>query len=216
MDKNMQTCLTNIELMEMEQRKRTNLINSIGGFKSLALIGTIDKLGRTNLAVFNSIVHISANPPLVGFITRPDSVERHTLSNILETGYYTINHVNQAIYKEAHQTSARYPKEVSEFDAADLMCEYKNEFMAPYVQQSFIQLGIQFKQRIDIEINGTSMLIGQIMKAYFPGNCWCEDGFVDIEKAQTITCSGLDSYHLTTRISRLSYAKPGKELSVID
>jgi flavin reductase (DIM6/NTAB) family NADH-FMN oxidoreductase RutF len=212
----MQTCLTNIELMEMEQRKRTNLINSIGGFKSLALIGTIDKQGKTNLAVFNSIVHISANPPLVGFIIRPDSVERHTLSNIIETGYYTINHVNQAIYKEAHQTSARYPKEVSEFDATDLTCEYKNEFIAPYVQQSYIQLGIQFKQRIDIEINDTTMLIGQITKAYFPGNCWCEDGFLDIEKAQTITCSGLDSYHFTTRLSRLSYAKPDKKPTVID
>jgi hypothetical protein len=34
------------------------------------------------------------------------------------------------------------------------------------------------------------------------------DGFVDLEKAGTLTCSGLDSYHKTARIARLSYAKP--------
>ena len=212
----MQTSLTTIQLMEMEQRKRANLINSIGGFKSLCLIGTQDTNGKTNLAVFNSIIHIGANPPLIGFIVRPDSVERHTLSNILETGYYTINHVNQAIYKQAHQTSARYAKEISEFAATGLIEEYKDGLSAPYVQQSFIQMGIQFKQRIDFEINGTLMIIGQITQAYFPADCWCEDGFLDIEKAQTITCSGLDSYHVTARINRLSYAKPDKDSTVIE
>lgn len=33
------------------------------------------------------------------------------------------------------------------------------------------------------------------------------DGFIDLEKAQTITCSGLDSYHTTLPLARLSYAK---------
>ena len=42
-------------------------------------------------------------------------------------------------------------------------------------------------------------------------NIICEDGFVDIEKAATITISRLDSYHETKRISRPSYAKPGIE-----
>jgi len=34
------------------------------------------------------------------------------------------------------------------------------------------------------------------------------DGFIDLENAETITCSGLDSYHKTQKIWRLSYAKP--------
>lgn len=207
----MQTELSYNDLMAMEQRKRANLINCIGGFKSLCLIGTADDTGNSNLAVFNSIVHIGANPPLIGFIVRPDSVERHTLSNILQTKYYTINHVNAAIFKQAHQTSARYSKEISEFEAAELIAEYKNDFKAPFVQQSFIQLGVEFVQRTEIEINGTILIIGRIQCASFPANCWCEDGFLDLEKAQTITCNGLDSYHTTQRLARLSYAKPDKE-----
>ncbi|MFN6039875.1 MAG: flavin oxidoreductase, partial [Bacteroidota bacterium] len=70
------------DILSFEQRYRATFINSIGGFKSVALIGTKNSSGQTNLAIFNSLVHIGANPPLLGFIVRPDSVERHTLENI--------------------------------------------------------------------------------------------------------------------------------------
>ena len=200
--------ITNKELMQMEQRERAHLINSVGGFKSVCLIGTVDVSGQTNLAIFNSIVHIGANPPLISFIMRPDSVERHTLSNILSVGYYTINHLNETIYRQAHQTSARYPKEVSEFDATGLTPKYKNDFKAPYVKESNVQLGIEFKERINLSINNTIMIIGEIKEMYFPADCLQVDGYLDIEKAGTIACTGLDSYHSTNRIERLPYAKP--------
>jgi flavin reductase (DIM6/NTAB) family NADH-FMN oxidoreductase RutF len=199
----------------MEKRLRGNLINSVGGFKSVCLIGTIDKVGQTNLAIFSSIVHIGASPPLIAFIVRPDSVERNTLTNIIETGYYTMNHLNENIYKNGHQTSARYPKEISEFDAVGLTKEFKDKFLAPYVEESNIKLGIQFKERIDLTINGTILIIGEIQHLYFPKDCLFDDGFLDIEKANTISCSGLDSYHKTQRIARLSYAKQNQNSYVI-
>ena len=204
----MNTSLSNAQIMDMEQRKRAQLINSISGFRSVALIGTIDTQGQTNLAIFSSIVHIGSNPPLLGFIMRPDSVERHTLSNIMETGCYTINHINSSMYEKAHQTSARYPKSVSEFDAAQLTPVFKNDFVAPFVAESQIQIGMEFRERIEININQTSMIIGEIKFVHYPTNCLLEDGFIDIEKAGTITSTGLDSYHTTQVLKRLEYAKP--------
>ena len=203
----MKVQITASDLIQMEQRKRAHLINSVGGFKSVCLIGTVDKIGQTNLAIFSSIVHIGANPPLISFIMRPDSVERHTLANILETGSYTINHLNASIYKQAHQSSTRYAKEVSEFDATGLSTEYKGNCKAPFVKESNVQLELDFKQRIDLTINNTIMIIGEIKNIYFPEGCMQEDGFLDIEKAGTITCSGLDSYHLSKSLARLPYAK---------
>lgn len=200
--------LTYAEIMAMEQRKRAHLINSVGGFKSVCLICTADKQGQTNLAIFSSVVHIGANPPLISFIMRPDSVERHTLANILETGVYTINHVNESIYQQAHQTSAKYPKEISEFDTTGLSKEYKNEYPAPFVKESVVQLAVDFKERIDLTINGTILIIGEIRDLYFPEDCLQEDGYLDIEKAGTVSCTGLDSYHSTRRLQRLPYAKP--------
>ena len=204
----MNTTLSNAQIMDMEQRKRAQLINSISGFRSVALIGTTDTKGQTNLAIFSSIVHIGSNPPLLSFIMRPDSVERHTLTNILETGFYTINHINAGIYEKAHQTSARYPKNVSEFDATGLTPAFKNDFVAPFVAESHIQIGMEFKERINISINQTSMIIGEIKFVHYPDNCLLDDGFVDIEKAGTITSSGVDSYHTTQLLQKLEYAKP--------
>ena len=204
----MQNHLSYGEIMALEQRYRASLINSLGGFKSVCLIGTKNTSNQTNLAIFNSLVHIGANPPLIGFIVRPDTAERHTLSNILATNYYTINHINETIYEQAHQTAARYDASVSEFDATQLIADYKHDFAAPYVQQSHVQLGVEFKQRIDLTINGAIFIIGEIKHVYYPQECLSNSGFVDLELAKTITCSGLYSYHTTQLLGRLSYAKP--------
>ena len=127
------THLSKKVLLEMDSRKRANLINSLTGFKSIGLIGTKNKAGTNNLAIFNSFVHLGANPALLGFISRPDAHLRHTVSNILETKYFTVNHINEEIYKQAHQTSARYSEETSEFDACGLSREFKDGFYATFV-----------------------------------------------------------------------------------
>jgi flavin reductase (DIM6/NTAB) family NADH-FMN oxidoreductase RutF len=202
-------------IMSLDKNKRVQLINSLGGFKSVSLIGTSDLEGNTNLAIFSSIFHIGANPPLIGLIFRPSPPERNTYNNIIGTGFYTINHINESIYRQAHQTSARYDQTESEFEITNLKPEYKDNFFAPYVAESNIQLGIEFKETITIPINNTTMIIGEITQIYIPENCLSEDGFVDIEKANSITCSGLDSYHKTVQLDRLSYAKPNQEITSI-
>lgn len=211
----MEVFLTHENIAQLEKLERAALINSITGFKSLSLIGTVDTQQQTNLAVFNSVVHLGANPALMGFIVRPDSVERHTLSNIEEMRYFTINHVHKQIYQQAHQTAARYGKDISEFEACGLTPVYLNEFNSPFVKESAIKIGLEYAERIDIALNSTILVIGKIMQLYFPENAWCLDGYVDIEKAGTIACSGLDSYHETHRLARLGYAKPDKETTRI-
>ena len=204
----MLTHFTNLQLADIEKRKRIALINSLIGFKSLNLIGTSNKEGQTNLAIFNSVMHIGADPALLGFISRPNSVERHTVENIQQVGYYTINHVNATIFEKAHQTSARYDKDQSEFDATGLNAVYKNNFAAPFVQESHIQMGLILKEIISIKSNNTDLVIGEIVDLYFPAEIWQEDGYLDIEKAGTVAGSSLDGYHNTQLIKRMKYAKP--------
>jgi flavin reductase (DIM6/NTAB) family NADH-FMN oxidoreductase RutF len=201
------------DIENLEKQQRVHFINSLGGFKSVALVGTSDVNRNSNLGIFSSFFHIGANPPLLGMIFRPSPPERDTMRNIMDTSFYTVNHVNETIYKQAHQTSARYDAAISEFDATGLLTEYKNDFFAPFVSESAIQLGIEFREKVDILINNTIMIIGEIVQVYIPEDCLFKDGFIDIEKANTITCSGLDSYHKTLQLDRLSYAKPNKEIT---
>jgi len=192
----------------MEQRYRATFINSLGGFKSVSLVGTKNKAGKTNLAIFNSIFHLGANPPLVGMVVRPDSVERHSYENILETGFYTLNHLNQSIFINAHQTSARYKREESEFEKCKLTETYLNNFKAPYVKESSVKVGLLLRDTKRIELNDTIIVIGEIKQVHLEESIISPDGFIDLEAAGSITCSGLDSYHKTERMGRLSYAKP--------
>jgi len=202
------TSLNTADFANMDQRYRAAFFNSLGGFKSLTLVGTINSEGNTNLSVVSSVFHIGANPPLIGMIFRPESAERHTLDNIMDAGFYTFNHVKKEFYQQAHQTSARYDKSVSEFDTCGLQPWYSENMKAPYVLESNIRLGIKFAQRIDLTINGTVMVLGEIIETFFPTDCLEIDGFVNLEKAGTITVSGLDSYHTTQLLARLPYAKP--------
>ena len=203
--------ITKENIFEFEKLYKTNLINSLSGFKSANLIGTISPEGKTNLAIFSSVIHVGANPPLMGLLMRPVTVQRHTYTNIKETGFYTINHINKDILKQAHQTSARYDEDISEFDACGLTPEYSQNIIAPYVKESGIKIGLKFVEEHEIKSNSTIFMVGEIQEVIIPDDALLNDGYLDIETAGTVGISGLDSYHNTERIARLAYAKPGVE-----
>lgn len=207
--------ITKENIEAFETRYRAKFINSLSGFKSANLIGTIGEKG-TNLCIVSSAVHLGAHPPLIGIIIRPDVSPRHTLNNILNTGYCTLNHVNENIIKEAHQTSARYPEEVSEFDACHLTEEYLGETKVPFVKEANIKMLLKFVREIPIEENGTHFLIMAIVDVYLDKKIVADDGLVDIEKAKTVCVSSLDSYHSTQAVGRLSYAKADVKTSFFD
>lgn len=193
----------------MDKRYRTNFINSLSGYKSANLIGTVSPNGVSNLAIFSSVVHLGADPALVCFINRPHTVERQTLENIYATGYYTINHVSQHFYQQAHQTSARYSAEVSEFSETGLLEQHTN-FSAPYVADSSLKYGVKFAQAIDIELNQTLLVIGEVVEVICDRDSIESDGKINIEKLGSVAVSGLDEYHLASSLGRLAYAKPNR------
>ncbi len=130
-------------------------------------------------------------------------------------GFYTINHIHKSVFKKAHQTSARYAEEISEFEAVQLTSEFSEIHLAPYVKESLIKISVKFEEEYHIKINDTILMIGSIIETFLPQDCLMNDVFIDIEKAGTVTISGLDSYQETVRLARLSYAKPGLPLTKI-
>lgn len=193
----------------MEPGFRAQFINSLSGFKSVNLVGTCDAQGRENLAIVSSVVHLGANPPLMAMVTRPRSVERHTVENLMATSFFTLNHVSSAFVEAAHQTSARYARDQSEFAQVGLTPWYSEAFPAPYVAESALRIGLRWRESKLIELNDTELIIGEIDEVHLDSMAWREDGSVDIEALGSVALSGLDSYHTTQRLRRLAYAKPG-------
>jgi flavin reductase (DIM6/NTAB) family NADH-FMN oxidoreductase RutF len=199
---------TSADINALEQRKRATFINTLAGVKQVALVGSQNQHQQTNLAIFNSVVHIGANPPLWGLIFRPDTVRRDTLTNILAQQEYTINYVSPEFVAQAHQTSAKYEQQQSEFDAVGLHAEYLSNFNAPFVKEAVVKIGLKFEERIDIKVNNTIMIIGSIQSITLNENLLGDDGFVLLN--EVLACSGLDAYYQPQLIKRMAYAKPNQ------
>ncbi|WP_404403076.1 flavin reductase family protein [Idiomarina seosinensis] len=199
----------------MDNRKRVQFINSLSGFKSANMIGTSSRKNNDNLAIISSVVHLGTNPPLLGFILRPHSVDRHTLDNIKDTGVYTVNQVHAGIYKAAHQTSARYARELSEFEETGLTAERYDGFHAPFVSESKLSMGVKLVEVATITHNDTEFVIGEIQWVRTEESAIQDDGLVDLEALDTVAVSGLDRYHKSSALARLSYAKPDQEVREI-
>ena len=200
------------DILNMEHRFRVNFINGLSGYKSANLVGTVDSQGATNLAIVSSVVHLGADPALMGLVTRPRSVARHTIENLAQTGVYTINHVVDAIVPQAHQTSARYPREESEFEHTGLTPAWVVGFAAPKVAESTLSVGLRLREIKHLDINDTDFVIGEVQWVELDGRALGEDGFIDLVTLGTACVSGLDCYHSAPpRVGRFHYAKPASK-----
>lgn len=194
------------ELLSLDTRYRANLINSLIGFKPVQLLGTKNLAGETNLAPFSQIVHLGANPALIGVVFRPETVARHTLENIRAKGWVTFNHIKADFLKEAHLASAKW--EGSEFKACGLTELYREGIDAPFVAEALVQSAGSPVAEYPIEENGTLLLVVRIEGIWVPEAIVGNDGYLNIEMAGSLCASGLDGYHSTQLIERLAYARP--------
>ncbi|WP_127846570.1 flavin reductase family protein [Psychroflexus aestuariivivens] len=202
--------ITKKEILDMPRLERMHLINSCGGVKSANLIGTISNQDISNLAVFNSVIHLGSNPPMLCFMLRPITVARHTYDNMKSTGEFTVNHIHQDFIQQAHQTSAKYNENESEFEAVNLDTYFLPEFKAPFVKFSAIQIGCRFVNEYHIKEQNCHLIIGEIEHLRFEDNLQHKDGWLDLSKAKTAGIIGLDGYVATELLDRFAYARPNE------
>ena len=200
--------ITHSEWDSLSKVHRLNLINSCTGYKSANLIGTKSAQGNTNLAVFSSITHLGSNPAMLGFILRPNVVARNTYDNLKSNGYFTVNHIAQNIIAQAHQTSASYNAEESEFEIVNLTEEYLSEIDVPFVKESPVKLLCKYLNEYEIKENNTIHIIAAIEEIHFKEEIVHEDYWLQLDKADVVTVNGLDGYCLPKIVDRFDYARP--------
>jgi len=196
------------DIDKLDKVFRINLINSCSGYKSANLIGSKSKSGIANVAVFSSIVHLGSNPPLLGFFLRPSEIfPRNTYTNIKETGIYTINSIYKEIINDAHHTSAKYDKTISEFNMTDLNEEYINNIYPPFVENSPIKIEMMFQEEIKIKANKCKLIVGKIVSLYIEKKLLGKDGFLSLYKGKIPTISGCDGYSIPEIYQRKEFQK---------
>lgn len=192
-------------------RYRAQFFNCLSGFKPLHLLGTKSKENQNNLAVFSQVFHIGANPPYLGVLFRPDTVERHSLKNIRETGFFTLNHVPVSHVEQAHHTAAKFADNESEFEKCGFTPIMNTGFWAPFVEESPLRLGLSLHEIIEIKANNTILVVGKIEEIHFLESAVKKDGYLDLNTLNVACCTGMDAYHATEKISRFNYAETDKK-----
>jgi flavin reductase (DIM6/NTAB) family NADH-FMN oxidoreductase RutF len=134
-------------------------------------------------------------------------VERHTLSNILDTHSYTINHIHLDILEQAHHCSARYPRDISEFTASGLTQHFEPDIPAPFVAESRFRFALDLVDTLPITANDTILIIGKIRLIQIPEEHLADDGSIDLPALGSLASTALDTYFQLGNATRLPYAK---------
>jgi len=195
------------DIKTLDRKFRLNLINSLTGVKPANLIGTTSNDKKDNLAIFSSLVHLGSNPAQIGMVTRPQTDQlKDTYANILETGYYSINHVSESFIKKAHYTSAKLEKEDSEFDVMNLEREFIGDFVAPFVAESKVKIGMRHLESMDLP-NGCIFIIGEIVLVELSDDDINEKGQLDHASYNGVGVGGLNSYYSLSKLDTFPYVR---------
>ena len=70
---------------------------------------------------------------------------------------------------------------------------------------------MQFKEEHHFKINGTIMVIGEIIGMYIKEDLLKDDGFIDLAQGKVTAINGLDGYSIPKLKTRLPYQRPKKK-----
>ena len=196
------------DIKSLDRVNRLKLINSITGVKPANLVGTKSKKGVSNLAIMSSVVHLSSDPALIGFITRPcGKYRRDTYNNIMQQQQFTINHIIENDIEKAHYTSAKFDESISEFEACGFHEEYIDGIEAPFVKQSAIKIGLQYIEHVSIKSSNTTLIVGEVIHISVPDEIIDKNGYMDLGASKSVGISGLNSYYSLSHIESFPYAR---------
>lgn len=173
-----------IDPKALAQRQRYGLMISIIQPRPIAWVSTINAEGRPNLAPFSYFTGVSAKPCTVCFApaNNRDGGKKDTLANIEETKEFVVNVATESTDRQMVQSSAEYPRGVSEFEAAGLTAKPCTVVRPPRVQESPIALECKLRQVVKISAGpgGGNLVIGEVVHIHIDDAIW-KDGKVSHE-----------------------------------
>jgi flavin reductase (DIM6/NTAB) family NADH-FMN oxidoreductase RutF len=135
--------------------------------RPIGWIGSVSGAGVRNLAPFSFFNAVAASPPTVLFSTiRTGGARKDTLSNVEETGVFTVNVVTEEVVEAMNVTSGRYDPSVDEFELAGLTAVAGTVVDAPMVGEAKANLECRLSQVVPIGTDGpmaASIVIGEVV-----------------------------------------------------
>jgi len=195
-----------------EPRFRAQFFNSLGGPRQVGLLTSFSPQGVANAAVFSQTLHVSANPPQLGFLFRPLTAEHQGLRYVRAQGCFGFHVLSGGITQaqQLHQCSAKYPEGESELDAVGLSCEVFETLHAPRIHDAVVAYGLKLTEEHELA-NGTILVVGSVAEVHLHSSVAVNQRGHAQHPEDLLLAQGLDTYHHSNALVALSYAQPGTQ-----
>ena len=179
----------------MEPREYATLISP----RVVALITTMDNLGKANAAPFSFVGPLSFDPPLVYFAIGPG---KRTLKNVLETKEFVMNIVSESFGQKAVNCALRADEYVDKMKKSGLETKRSKHVKPPSIKGSPVILECQVTEFIEPKESDHVVVVGKVVHAECAKT---KDGHPDIK--DILMHIGKDSY--TVAGKEITLKRPG-------
>jgi len=198
-------------MKDLEIRDRYLLLNRLVAPRPIALVSSLDRHGRGNLAPFSFFNLGGANPPSAVFCPLNDrhGESKDTLHNIRETKEYVISIVTRALAEKVNQASWSYARGVDEFDQAGLTRADSRIVAPPRVVESPVSMECRLFQVVEHGEGAlaSAYIIGEIVHIHVDDGVLTK-GMPDPLKLDQVGRCGADWYSRVTAESMFELGRP--------
>ena len=187
-----------------------NPFNAVVTPRPIGWISTRGADGSENLAPYSFFNAVAYVPPQVMFAStaaKPDrDGTKDSVANIAETGVFCVNVVEQAARDVMNATSGPWPREVDEFDHADIARAPCETIACSRVAGAPAALECRLTRIVDLPGEANKVVFGEVTGVHLRDDC-LRDGRFDITAFQPLARCGYRDYAVVREIFELK--RPG-------
>ncbi len=188
-----------------------NPFNAIVTPRPIGWISTRGSDGTENLAPYSFFNAVAYVPPQVMFAStsaKPDrDGTKDSVANIRDTGVFCVNIVEFAMRDAMNQTSGPWPRDVDEFDLAQIARSECETIACSRVAQAPASLECKVTQIVKLEGEVNIAVFGEVTGVHMRDDCM-KDGLFDVTRFQPLTRLGYRDYSHITEVFSLN--RPGE------
>ncbi len=144
--------------------------------RPIAWVSTVDRKGAANLAPFSYFTGITAEPMSVCFAPANSRTgePKDTLANVRSTRQFVVNIATEDNVAQMNQTSAAYPRGVSEIEKAGLTPLPSVKVRPPRVKESPLHLECELMRVVTVSRGplGGNLVIGRVVWMHVEDALW--------------------------------------------
>jgi len=174
----------------------------VGGIspRPIAWVSTLSEEGVANIAPYSFFTVASCNPPVLSVtqVNPRDNANKDTLNNLLATKECVVNIVSHSLVEQMNQSCADYPRDVSEFDAANIQRTPSQLVSVPSAAASKVRYECKLREVITIsdEPSGGQMMLLDVV-GIFLDDTVLVNGYIDPTRLDAVGKMGGDYFSTT-------------------